>query len=640
MAQGSRTIRSLTVVLVARTKQYIDGLKKGERATSKFGRQAKKTSTTVGALNKSFASFSKTLIGLAAAGGGIAALTRTMQTLDRIGKTADKLGVTTESLIALRHAAELTGVASNTVDMALQRMTRRMAEAAKGTGEARNAIAELGLDAQRLATMGPVAAFGEVAEAMKRVENQADKVRLSFKLFDSEGVAMVNTLRLGKKGLADAAAETRNLGMALDRAAIKKIEEANEAMMRLKMSFAGLGATIATDVVGPLKSIIDLLTRLSKYKGVLTAGAGVLVGGALAGKTGALIAISVGVINMIYHAAEGYFDEVYKKWAKKKTWTPKKGKAPVVGDANDPVLARLQEKLHDIEHRKIDKAKKALRLAIEEYRAANQKKKGLRGFIEKYHPLEMYPQVLVNRIKTAAQQSLELRQAEHDKAYRERRAVKADIRGRREQLAHDRAAVRAMKAARLASVGRAISSAMSSILSPTQTAGGKAISGGNWLSAQISKGVVAAENQIVKTIAIAAKRTAATEQAKDIFEAMRTPLERIKKDYEDIQRLHKIGAFAGAGGEETYRRAIADIIQRARGLLPEKERATYQRQRPGLVQAGTMAAWEAIQRSSPALTEQQKQTKELKKQTELQRGTNEFLEKIADETGEVAEVGL
>ena len=53
---------------------------------------------------------------------------------DKAAKTADKLGVQIEALQELRYAAELSGIAQNNFDTGLQRMTRRAAEAAKGTG--------------------------------------------------------------------------------------------------------------------------------------------------------------------------------------------------------------------------------------------------------------------------------------------------------------------------------------------------------------------------------------------------------------------------------------------------------------------------------------------------------------------------
>jgi len=130
---------------------------------------------------------------------------RAIESGDALAKTADKLGVTTNALSELRYAGELSGVAANTMDMALQRMTRRLSEAAQGSGEAKGALQELGLSAQSLAMMSADQQLAKIADAMQAIPSQADRVRLAFKLFDSEGVAMVNTLSQGSEGLRQAA---------------------------------------------------------------------------------------------------------------------------------------------------------------------------------------------------------------------------------------------------------------------------------------------------------------------------------------------------------------------------------------------------------------------------------------------------
>ena len=90
------------------------------------------------------------IVGAIGAGGFGALIKSSINAGDELAKTADKLGVTTQALAGLRHAAELTGVSTGTMDMAMQRFTRRAAEAAKGTGEAKGALQELGLDAESL----------------------------------------------------------------------------------------------------------------------------------------------------------------------------------------------------------------------------------------------------------------------------------------------------------------------------------------------------------------------------------------------------------------------------------------------------------------------------------------------------------
>ena len=78
--------------------------------------------------------------------GGLAPLVnRSISAADPIGKTADKIGVGVEALEELRFAAKASGIERQTLDMALQRSTRRTAEAAQGTGEARDARAQLGV---------------------------------------------------------------------------------------------------------------------------------------------------------------------------------------------------------------------------------------------------------------------------------------------------------------------------------------------------------------------------------------------------------------------------------------------------------------------------------------------------------------
>ena len=172
-----------------------------------------------------------------------------LQAIDNLAKTADKLGVTTEALAGFRHAAELTGVSTQTADMALQRFTRRLAEAAVGTGEAKGALKELGVSAAELVQKSPTEAIAEIADAMLEVDNQADRVRLSMKLFDSEGVALVNTLALGSAGLYDAAEAAEIFGLAISREAAQKVEDANDAMTRLQGANDGMWRQLTVELI-------------------------------------------------------------------------------------------------------------------------------------------------------------------------------------------------------------------------------------------------------------------------------------------------------------------------------------------------------------------------------------------------------
>lgn len=200
---------------------------------------------------------------VAGAAGLGALVKKTFETADATAKVADKIGITTKALGGLRHAAELTGVSQNTLDQALQRVTRRIAEAANGTGEAKDALRELGIDAEKLVKHPLQEQLGIVADKMGNVETRADKVRLAMKLFDSEGVALVNTLDLGSEGLKEIAAEADAFGISMSRVDAAKIEAANDAITRSKARFTGVVNVISAKLAPVVQFVIERFSGLS-----------------------------------------------------------------------------------------------------------------------------------------------------------------------------------------------------------------------------------------------------------------------------------------------------------------------------------------------------------------------------------------
>ena len=116
----------------------------GDRASGGLkglGRQAELLRTGIRTLGGA-------LIGAATVGGLAALVDRSIWAANAIGKTADTIGVGVEALQELRFAAKASGGEQQTLDMALQRFVRRVAEAANGT---------YGHRAARPETIGPEA---------------------------------------------------------------------------------------------------------------------------------------------------------------------------------------------------------------------------------------------------------------------------------------------------------------------------------------------------------------------------------------------------------------------------------------------------------------------------------------------------
>ena len=196
-------------------------------------------------------------VSVAATAATAAIVAGSLKSIDALAKTSDKLGIAISDLQALRQAAELTGVGTSTLDMSLQRMTRRLSEAAQGTGEAQDALKELNLDALALAKLTPDEQFREIAGAMEEVGSQSDRVRLAFKLFDSEGAALVNTLALGKQGLQDIGDEMDALGASITRVDAGKVEDANDAMLRVATAAGAITDRLTIELAPAIEAVAN-----------------------------------------------------------------------------------------------------------------------------------------------------------------------------------------------------------------------------------------------------------------------------------------------------------------------------------------------------------------------------------------------
>lgn len=248
------------------------------RATGKLHSQMLATVPGFGRFNGLLTAGHPAIAAAAVAIGGLALAQRTLQAvvstttqnirqqlgaIDELAKNARKLGLSVNDLQGIRMAAaEGSGFSDQQTDMALQRMTRRIAEAANGTGEARSALRELGLDARRLADAGPAQAMREIADAIAQVENPADRLRIAFKLFDSEGAALVNTLAGGSDVFDRTQQFLEQMGLALTEQDVAAVEAANDAWGRFTMSLDGVWQRAAVQVAPALQSLANDLTTL------------------------------------------------------------------------------------------------------------------------------------------------------------------------------------------------------------------------------------------------------------------------------------------------------------------------------------------------------------------------------------------
>lgn len=181
-----------------------------------------------------------------------------MDTADKIHKLNIRLGASTEALSQYRHVATMSGVTFQTFTMGLQRMTRRVSEAANDTGEAKNALKELGIEAAVLTQMAPEDQFEALAEALSKVEDPADRVRLAMKLFDSEGVSLLQMMEGGAEGLQKMREEADALGMTMSKDMVTNVATANDSLAKVGEQIMGVVESIVGAASPAIADLADM----------------------------------------------------------------------------------------------------------------------------------------------------------------------------------------------------------------------------------------------------------------------------------------------------------------------------------------------------------------------------------------------
>ncbi len=190
---------------------------------------------------------------------------RVVAAADRLGDTAAKIGLTTDELQEMRFAAAQTGIAVTQLDMGMQRFSRRVAEAATGTGvllpilKANN----LALRDQDGRMRSVVDLLDDYADLIKNAGSEQEALLLAFKAFDSEGAAMVNALRGGPDELQRMRQEAHDTGQVMQKELVGTADIVADSWAAftgfLSTSFSKVVLGIITDA----RTLGDVLQRLS-----------------------------------------------------------------------------------------------------------------------------------------------------------------------------------------------------------------------------------------------------------------------------------------------------------------------------------------------------------------------------------------
>lgn len=240
-----------------RTERHVRG--HAERSARHFDRMTRQIRMVQGAI--------AALGGAAALRGLQRMLGQALETADAVDKMSTRIGVSTKLLQEWQFAAaRAAGVSENTANMALQRLSRRLGEAANDTGELNDTLKQYGIEVRN--ADGSQRQFrdvlGDIADAIANASSEQEQLRIAFKAFDSEGAAMVNVLKEGREGFEELVRQAHELGVVLDEEAIASAVEAKDALTDLERSTTTLKNELVLELAPGLTEISRGLLEVTK----------------------------------------------------------------------------------------------------------------------------------------------------------------------------------------------------------------------------------------------------------------------------------------------------------------------------------------------------------------------------------------
>jgi lambda family phage tail tape measure protein len=203
----------------------------------------------------------------ALAAAGVAMIRSGLQTVDAQAKMAQSLGTTVASLQVLERAGDLAGVSMGQVEQATVQLTRRLSQAAAGTGPAVDALDRLHLSAEELQRLPLDARIAAIQEALGQFVPEAERAAVASQLF-GDRAALVFT-RIDTATLRQATEDVLAFGVVVSEQDADQIERTNDAISRLGLIWRGLSNQLAVVAAPALEAVANAMAAIASRTGPL-----------------------------------------------------------------------------------------------------------------------------------------------------------------------------------------------------------------------------------------------------------------------------------------------------------------------------------------------------------------------------------
>ena len=203
----------------------------------------------------------------AAVAAGVSMVRSSLQTIDEQAKLAASLRTTTESMQVLSRAGDLAGVSMGEIEQATIQLTKRLSQAAAGTGPAVDALKQLHLSAADLEGLTVDIKIAAIQDAIAKFIPSAQQAAIASQIFgDRAGLIFT---RIDSATLRQATQDVQDFGVAVSQSDAAQIERTNDALSRMGLLWRGISNQLAVAAAPALEAMANAMAAIGKTTGPL-----------------------------------------------------------------------------------------------------------------------------------------------------------------------------------------------------------------------------------------------------------------------------------------------------------------------------------------------------------------------------------
>lgn len=268
---ANRSLGTLTLDLIANTGGFREGMSQAERAAEKANQKIRKeTAHTIDTVGKWGAAAGAAAAAVSVALGAV--VLQGIETVAQQNDLAESLGITNRELTALSRAADLSGVSSDELSVAMKKLNKTIGDAQGGSKSAAEALGALGLTADKLAQMPMDQRFNAIAQAVSGLATQTERAAAVQDIMGKSAQSLLPMLQDGGETIAKAARQTEQWGLALSELDVANIAAADDRMSDLGATISALKNNLAAEFAPVLKvaadRLIDMTTNTGDFRSV------------------------------------------------------------------------------------------------------------------------------------------------------------------------------------------------------------------------------------------------------------------------------------------------------------------------------------------------------------------------------------